>query len=214
MTTAHKPTYNAAVGHEDRGGSLRGPASKAVSAKDQPGHKTVKYRMEGQSAPTEVRAKDLKAELEERERKHRERDDDEETDEPRKRLEATKKEKPDFNPLDKDDSDSSDASSSAENSDEEAELMRELEKLTKEKEEDQRRTRAEKDQEDLESRAQSVLTGNPLLHKDDANVKKKWYDDVVFKHQARGVPEKKKARFINDTIRNDFHKKFLGKYVK
>lgn len=97
-------------------------------------------------------------------------------------------------------------------SDEEAELMRELEKLTKEKEEEQKRARSEKEKEDLETRAQAVLTGNPLMH--DSNVKKKWYDDVVFKHQARGVPEKKKARFINDTIRNDFHKKFLGKYVK
>jgi protein CWC15 len=35
----------------------------------------------------------------------------------------------------------------------------------------------------------------------------------VFRNQARNVPEQKK-RFINDTIRNDFHKKFLNKYIK
>lgn len=41
----------------------------------------------------------------------------------------------------------------------------------------------------------------------------RWYDDVVFKHQARNEPAKKQ-RFINDTTRNDFHRKFLGKYVR
>ena len=45
-------------------------------------------------------------------------------------------------------------------------------------------------------------------------MKRRWNDDVVFKNQARDEPEKKKASFINDTIRNDFHKSFLKKYVK
>jgi len=43
-------------------------------------------------------------------------------------------------------------------------------------------------------------------------VKRRWDDDVIFKNQAR-EPDNKK-RFINDTIRNDFHKKFLEKYIK
>jgi protein CWC15 len=41
----------------------------------------------------------------------------------------------------------------------------------------------------------------------------RWDDDVVFKNQARGEPKPAK-RFINDTIRNDFHRKFLNKYMK
>lgn len=41
----------------------------------------------------------------------------------------------------------------------------------------------------------------------------RWDDDVVFKNQARGEIKATK-RFINDTIRNDFHKKFLQKYMK
>ncbi|GAU24495.1 hypothetical protein TSUD_156070 [Trifolium subterraneum] len=41
----------------------------------------------------------------------------------------------------------------------------------------------------------------------------KWDDDVVFKNQARGETKLAK-RFINDTIRNDFHRKFLHKYMK
>lgn len=40
----------------------------------------------------------------------------------------------------------------------------------------------------------------------------RWDDDVVFKNQARTEPEVKK-RFINDPTRNDFHKKFLEKYI-
>jgi protein CWC15 len=36
---------------------------------------------------------------------------------------------------------------------------------------------------------------------------------VVFKNQARGEPKTQK-RFINDTIRNDFHKRFLQRYVR
>lgn len=41
----------------------------------------------------------------------------------------------------------------------------------------------------------------------------RWDDDVVFKNQARGEAKAPK-RFINDTIRNDFHRKFLHKYMK
>ena len=39
-------------------------------------------------------------------------------------------------------------------------------------------------------------------------LKRRWDDDVVFKNQSRGEQQQKK-RFVNDTIRSDFHKKFL-----
>eukprot|EP00983_Pelagomonas_calceolata_P081822 1155712-Pelagomonas_calceolata.AAC.6 len=41
----------------------------------------------------------------------------------------------------------------------------------------------------------------------------RWDDDVVFKNQTRSEPKAQK-RFINDTIRNDFHKRFLEKYIR
>lgn len=44
-------------------------------------------------------------------------------------------------------------------------------------------------------------------------IKRQWDDDVVFRNQTRGEPKGQK-RFINDTIRNDFHKRFLEKYVR
>jgi protein CWC15 len=44
--------------------------------------------------------------------------------------------------------------------------------------------------------------------------KRRWNDDVVFKNQAKDVAEKKPKRFINDTIRSDFHRSFLHKFMK
>ena len=58
-----------------------------------------------------------------------------------------------------------------------------------------------------------MLRGNPLLGGGSFGVKRRWDDDVVFRNQARTEPAVKKT-FINDTIRNDFHKKFINKYVK
>jgi len=43
-------------------------------------------------------------------------------------------------------------------------------------------------------------------------IKRRWNDDVVFRNQARDEPEHKK-RFINDTIRSDFHRSFLKKFI-
>ena len=45
-------------------------------------------------------------------------------------------------------------------------------------------------------------------------MKSRWDDDVVFKNQARGTTNNKKKRFVNDTTKNDFHRKFMDKYVK
>lgn len=43
----------------------------------------------------------------------------------------------------------------------------------------------------------------------------RWDDDVVFKNCAKGVDEiKKDKRFVNDTLRSEFHKKFMEKYIK
>ena len=68
------------------------------------------------------------------------------------------------------------------------------------------------------AREQAIMTGNPLMAVSEAvamstGVKRRWDDDVVFRNQTRGAPKPTK-RFINDSIRNDFHKKFLTKYIK
>ena len=62
---------------------------------------------------------------------------------------------------------------------------------------------------------EAALTGNPLLNSSgtasSGRMKRKWNDDIVFRNQARGEPDQNKKRFINDTVRNDFHKRFLDK---
>mmetsp|Transcript_12190 Transcript_12190/g.50461 ORF Transcript_12190/g.50461 Transcript_12190/m.50461 type:complete len:93 (+) Transcript_12190:746-1024(+) len=69
-------------------------------------------------------------------------------------------------------------------------------------------------------RAQAAMTGNPLLASAESEssapefrVKRRWDEDVVFRNQSRGGKEVKR-RFINDTIRNDFHRRFLEKYIR
>lgn len=43
----------------------------------------------------------------------------------------------------------------------------------------------------------------------------RWDDDVVFKNCAKGIDDQKKdKRFVNDTLRSEFHKKFMEKYIK
>jgi protein CWC15 len=76
---------------------------------------------------------------------------------------------------------------------------------------------AREEQERLEDAAR---LGNPLLALSNANteaaagrIKRKWNDDVVFRNQAKGESMGKKKRFINDTVRNDFHRRFLDKFI-
>ncbi|RUP45623.1 Cwf15/Cwc15 cell cycle control protein-domain-containing protein [Jimgerdemannia flammicorona] len=103
--------------------------------------------------------------------------------------------------------------------DDTAELLRELAKIKQERAEEKERQEREKQAEEDAKRAQDILTGNPLLNLGDGakmnfNVKRRWDEDVIFKNQARGVDERPKKRFVNDTLRSDFHKRFLGKFIK
>ncbi len=65
---------------------------------------------------------------------------------------------------------------------------------------------------------EAALTGNPLLNAGggvtSGRLKRRWNDDVVFRNQAKGELDANKKRFINDTVRNDFHKRFLNKFIR
>ncbi|KAJ1475545.1 Pre-mRNA-splicing factor Cwf15/Cwc15 [Baffinella frigidus] len=90
--------------------------------------------------------------------------------------------------------------------------MKELERIKREREEDAAKKMAKDKARDEEERQDAMLRGNPLMG-GAFGVKRRWDDDVVFRNQAReDAPVKK--QFINDTIRNDFHRKFLHKYVQ
>lgn len=78
------------------------------------------------------------------------------------------------------------------------------------------RRESEAQEAEAMEKAEELASGNPLLNlrgPADFTVKRRWDDDVVFKNQTRGEPKQAK-RFINDTIRSDFHKRFLNKYIK
>ena len=100
-------------------------------------------------------------------------------------------------------------------SDDEAELQRELEKIKREREAE--RKRKAEDEAAAQAANTALLHSNPLPAAGTAafTIRRRWDDDVVFKNQSRGdVTEKVPKRFINDSIRNDFHKSFLKRYVR
>ena len=117
---------------------------------------------------------------------------------------------------DDDDDDDDDSDDDSDDDDDTAALLAELERIKKERAEEAARKEAEAQEAEALEKAEELATGNPLLNlrgPADFTVKRRWDDDVVFKNQTRGEPKVQK-RFINDTIRSDFHKRFLNKYIK
>lgn len=201
-------------------------ASRAYSAKDQPGHTKLKYRQEGQASAADVSKRDLRAELEERERKSRKTTFNIDFEEERKKdlllleqsSEATARAKaliPKAIDADESDPDDSDDSDDSDEDDDEAELLRELERIKKEREQEAAKKAAEEAAQAASEKERELISGNPLLNSMEPSfsIKRRWDDDVVFKNQTRGQPKVQK-RFINDTIRNDFHRRFLQRYIK
>lgn len=225
MTTAARPTWAPAKGGNEQGGTrIFGPSQK-YSSRDMAAHTTLKPRKEGQDTQDEVQRRNLREELEDRERRHFSSKEDRDR---RKGnhllLEGSRREVEERivpRSIDADDADvdaQSDDDSDDDDEDDEDDheaLLLELERLKKEKAEQKEREEREKQDEELKAREEQLLRGNPLLNTAAASfsVKRRWDDDVVFKNQARGETKVPK-RFINDTIRSDFHRKFLHKYMK
>ncbi|ELU07517.1 hypothetical protein CAPTEDRAFT_99375 [Capitella teleta] len=68
MTTAARPTFEPARGGTGKGEGDLSALSKQYSARDLPSHTKIKYRQEGQNAAHEVRGRDFRKDLEDRER--------------------------------------------------------------------------------------------------------------------------------------------------
>ncbi|TRZ18762.1 hypothetical protein HGM15179_008354 [Zosterops borbonicus] len=230
MTTAARPTFEPARGGRGKGEGDLSQLSKQYSSRDLPSHTKIKYRQTTQDAPEEVRNRDFRRELEERERvAAREKNRDRPTREHTTSSSVSKKPRLDQIPaanLDADDplTDEDDEDEDLEDSDDDdtAALLAELEKIKKERAEEQARKEQEQKAEEERIRMENILSGNPLLNltgpaQPQANfkVKRRWDDDVVFKNCAKGIDETKKdKRFVNDTLRSEFHKKFMEKYIK
>ncbi|KAG6407397.1 hypothetical protein SASPL_130388 [Salvia splendens] len=240
MTTAARPTWAPAKGGNEQGGTrIFGPSQK-YSSRDIAAHTTLKPRKEGQDTQDEVQRRNLREELEDRERRHFSSKEDRDR---RKGnhllLEGSRREVEDRiipRSIDADDADVNAQSDDDrfsifyfsstfimllcifgdedDDDDDEEALLLELERLRREKAEQKEREEREKQDEELKAKEEQLLRGNPLLNNPTSfSVKRRWDDDVVFKNQTRGETKTPK-RFINDTIRSDFHRKFLHKYMK
>ncbi|KAL7599915.1 uncharacterized protein LOC111895144 [Lactuca sativa] len=233
MTTAARPTWAPAKGGNEQGGTrIFGPSQK-YSSRDIASHTTLKPRKDGQDTQDELERRDLKEELVERERRHfSSKDKGYSEDRDRRKsghhlLEGSRREIEDRivpRTADADDADldiKSDDESDEDDDDDDDEddteaLLAELEQIKKERAEEKLRKEREEQEEELKLKEAELIRGNPLLNNPTStsfNVKRRWDDDVVFKNQARGETKAPK-RFINDTIRSDFHRKFLHKYMK
>ncbi|XP_065084637.1 protein CWC15 homolog [Ochlerotatus camptorhynchus] len=234
MTTAARPTFDPARGGSGRGEKDLSALSKQYSSRDLPSHTKLKYRDPGQGTTEELRSRDFREELEKRERETKSGGSKAATSAApssvvRRAIEAnsstggssSKRQKVDAAPqnLDADDPVDSENSDSDSDEDDTAALLAELNKIKRERAQDTAKKEQEKRQEDERIRMENILSGNPLLNyastaKAELKVKRRWDDDVVFKNCARSEPEKKTNQFINDSLRSEFHKKFMDKYIK
>ena len=137
-------------------------------------------------------------------------DDDDDDDDDDNKVSGKRKRGEDDD--DDDDDDDSDEDSS-DDDDDELELLRELQKIKAEREQEAQRKKDEASS--VSEISAEVASSNPLLGGGTASgsIQRRWDDDVVFRNQAPGDPTKVKKKFVNDTIRNSFHKRFLKKYI-
>uniref|UniRef100_A0A803LQA5 Uncharacterized protein n=1 Tax=Chenopodium quinoa TaxID=63459 RepID=A0A803LQA5_CHEQI len=228
MTTAARPTWAPAKGGNEQGGTrIFGPSQK-YSSRDLAAHTNLKPRKDGQDSQDELQKRDLREELEERERRHfSSKDKSFGEDRDRRKgshllLEGSKRDIEDRiipRSVDADDSDVDVKSDDERLGKLPVQLflllpstcfsfmmLRKLVCLLD----------RQQQEEELKNKEAELMRGNPLINVNaptNFNVKRRWDDDVVFKNQARGETKATK-RFINDTIRSDFHRKFLHKYMK
>mmetsp|Transcript_12273 Transcript_12273/g.17731 ORF Transcript_12273/g.17731 Transcript_12273/m.17731 type:complete len:261 (+) Transcript_12273:32-814(+) len=260
MTTAHRPTWKAAVGRSAEGGWATISTQRSVL--DQAAHTKLKLRAGPQQVDKKAALKASLLKLEEAEKRVAQKScrvakrevNPEIEEEGRMKLlkqtaevddERIRKKYDDaddgdggddgggeWSDLDdnsgagaEDESDLDESDSDLESSDdeddedEEAALQAELAKIRAEREAVKAKEDAEAAAEEQTRMEEAALMGNPLLASSatssSGRLKRRWNDDVVFRNQARGESDQgSKKRFINDTIRNDFHKRFLNKFVR
>mmetsp|Transcript_900 Transcript_900/g.2362 ORF Transcript_900/g.2362 Transcript_900/m.2362 type:complete len:224 (-) Transcript_900:120-791(-) len=216
MTSAHRPTWNAAVasGSNPSGGCFVAPTTK-VANRDAASFTKLKTRQAGQGLVEERGSRrELREELEAKERKAAaERDGKSKPKAPQLAIDNPFPEDADEDVPDKSEASGNEGSDDEDEDEDTEELMRELAKIKQEREAEEAAAKAQREKQDERARREEVFKGNPLLEATgDLSLKRKWDDDTVFKNQARTAP-KQKQRYINDAVRSDFHKKFLNKYV-
>lgn len=90
-------------------------------------------------------------------------------------------------------------------------MLLEYERIKKDREEKERKEKEAKYENLTQAEQDEIVKGNPLFD-NSYSLNKRWYEETVFRNQAKTEPKAKK-RSINDTVRSDFHRKFLKKYI-
>ncbi|WFD29861.1 complexed with cef1p [Malassezia sp. CBS 17886] len=104
-------------------------------------------------------------------------------------------------------------------------LLRELEKIKQERRDEKAQQEALQMEAEQLTHEEEVARGNPLLNleqalhgaprKSDAQMEKRWDEDLIFRNQAVGADNQLSKRgFVNDLTRTEFHKKFMSRYIK
>jgi len=228
MTTAHRPTWAPAVGGKGKQEGGLGSLSKQYSVRDQAAHTKLKFRQPGQGGANFLDETELKAELDQREAKHQKKRKaeergisvdalEEEQQNAEKRLKAIEDINPDLDADDDDGNSDSESESDDDSDDDEAELYRELQKIKEKRAVEAAESEALKSAEEDQINRESYMTGNPLINQGagaatNFGIEKRWDDDVVFKNCARN--DKEDVGFVNDTLRSQFHRRFMSKYLK
>jgi protein CWC15 len=215
MTTAHRPTWNPSTGGKDQGGNRVMVPTRQYSSKDLPGHTVLKYRQAGQGTADELQAADFKKDLLRREQANTKSMKDNSLSS----EESSESEESDQESVSKiaKVASESEADSASENSDDssdsefsEEELRKEILKIKAE------RAEASKlhplaPSSPTPAETAEVLRSNPLLCPGFA-LKRKWTEETIFRNQSRDEPTERQ-RFVNDTVRSDFHRKVLRRYI-
>ncbi|CAE6964360.1 cwc-15 [Symbiodinium natans] len=217
MTTAHRPTWNAAIAsNSNPGGNMMVAQTTKINNRDAATFKKMKFRQAGQGLLEDRGSRaDLTEDLERREKAAKDEREGRTKEKKRPSLEDNPFPEDADEELPSEDEKEEEAEDEDDDDDDDdaEELMRELAKIKKEREEEEEAKKALQAKQDKRAQRDEVMKGNPLLAEGtDVSLKRRWDDDTVFKNQARTAP-KVKQRYINDAVRSDFHKKFLSKYV-
>lgn len=197
MTTAARPTFDPARGGQGRGEKDLSAISKQYSSRDLPSHTKLKYREHGQGTAEELRSRDFRKDLEEREFEKAPRKA-ESRESKRPRIEQAPAASLDADdPLEEEeDSDDNDSE------DDTAALMAELNRIKKERAQENAKREAERRQEEERIRMENILSGNPLLNysaqsaRADVKVGCSKVNRFLFKYLSinRRISKKKKWR--------------------
>lgn len=91
--------------------------------------------------------------------------------------------------------------------DDSEELMAELNRIKQERlAEEEKREREQKEKEE------QIRTS--VSSESSFSIKRRWDDDVPFKNCARDEPDPKRKLYVNDTLRQEFHKRFMDRYIR